>query len=389
MSSPRKICVVTGSRAEYGLLYWVMKEIASDENLQLQIVATGMHLSPEFGLTYRQIESDGFKIDARVEMLLSADTPVAITKSMGLGVIGFADTLNQLAPDIMVVLGDRFEILAAAQAAMLARVPIAHIHGGETTEGAYDEGIRHAITKMAQWHFVAAEPYRKRVVQLGESPDRVFNFGAPGLDHISRIAWLSRTELEAALGIHLAKPLFLVTYHPATLSDSHTEQVFDELLIAMGQFPEVTIIFTYPNADTDGRVIIRSIDDFVSTHQKRAKAFISLGQKLYLSLMKEADVIIGNSSSGLTEAPAMKKATVNIGDRQKGRLKATSVIDAAENREDIAQAIHKALSDTFRKKLPETISLYGIGDAGKAIVAQLKKVLPRTQKTFFDIPHRS
>lgn len=387
MNSPRKICVATGTRAEYGLLYWLMKEITADPELQLQTIVTGMHLAPEFGLTYRQIEADGFTIDAKVEMLLSSDTSVGIAKSMGLGVIGFADALNDLQPDILVVLGDRFEILAAAQAALVSRIPIAHIHGGETSEGAFDEGIRHAISKMAQWHFVAAEPYRKRVVQMGESPDRVFNFGAPGLDQLSNLVWLTRQELESALNIQLHAPLFLVTYHPVTLSGSNPEEPMTELLNALETFPDATVIFTYPNADTGGRVLIECIDRFVAEHSKTSRAFISLGQQRYLSLMREADVIVGNSSSGLTEAPALKKATVNIGDRQKGRLKAASVIDAPENSQDIIKAIQLAISDGFCRNLSDTVSLYGQGNVSKKIKTTLKMVAPEVRKPFFDIEH--
>lgn len=387
MTSKRKICIVTGTRAEYGLLYWLMKEVEADPDLQLQIIATGMHLSPEFGLTYRQIETDGFVIDAKVEMLLSSDTPVGITKSIGLGVIGFADALDRLKPDMLVVLGDRFEILAAAQAAMVARIPIAHIHGGETTEGAFDEGIRHAITKMAQWHFVAAETYRKRVIQLGETPDRVFNFGAPGLDHLQYLEWMDRDSLEKSLTLKLDPPVFLVTYHPATLGQREPIAALNELLAALDELPEVTIIFTYPNADTGGRTLIARLDQWVATNKRRAKAFVSLGQQHYLSLMREADAVIGNSSSGLTEAPALKKATVNIGDRQKGRLKASSIIDAAENKSAIASAISKALSEEFRAGLPATKSLYGLGDVSRRIKDTLKAVEIKTQKPFFDIEH--
>lgn len=383
----RKICIVTGARAEYGLLYWLMKEVGADPDLQLQIIATGMHLSPEYGSTYQQIETDGFSIDAKVEMLLSSDSPVGIAKSMGLGVIGFADALDQLEPDILVVLGDRFEILAAAQAAMVARIPIAHIHGGETTEGAFDESIRHAITKMAQWHFVAAEPYRKRVIQLGETSDRVFNFGAPGLDHLQRLEWIDRPSLEKSLAIKLDPPVFLVTYHPATLSQQKPIAALNELLAALDEFPQATTIFTYPNADTGGRALIERLDQWVATNRHHAKAFVSLGQQRYLSLMHEADVIIGNSSSGLTEAPALKKATVNIGDRQKGRLRASSIIDASEEKELIVAAINKALSKEFRAELPFTKSLYGSGDVSRRIKDTLKTVTLQTQKAFFDIEH--
>lgn len=387
MSMRRKVCVVTGSRAEYGLLYWLLKDIATDPDLDLQIIVTGMHLSPEFGLTYQQIEADGFIIDAKIEMLLSADTPVAVTKSLGLGVIGFADALDRLAPDIVVVLGDRFEILAAAQAAMLARIPLAHIHGGETSEGAYDEGIRHAISKMAHWHFVAAEPYRQRVVQMGEAPQRVFNVGAPGLDHLQRTQLLAKNELEQVLGMTLGKPLLLVTYHPVTLGQLSPEAAMEELIGALREVGDTCVVFTYPNADTGGRVVRQAIERFVAEFPHRMRGYASLGQVRYLSLMRLADVIVGNSSSGLTEAPALKKATVNIGDRQKGRLKASSVIDVSEQRTAIAMAIRQALSTEFQASLPHTTSLYGCGNASAAIVRQLKFALPELQKPFFDIPH--
>ncbi len=383
----RKICVVTGSRAEYGLLYWLMKEIAADPALELQVVATGMHLSPEFGLTYRQIEADGFSLAARVEMLLSSDTPVGIAKSMGLGVIGFADAFDRLRPDVVVVLGDRFEILAAAQAALVARIPIGHLHGGETSEGAMDESIRHAISKMAQWHFVAAEPYRKRLIQMGEAPSQVFNVGAPGLDHLDRLAWLSRPELEAQLGISLGRPLFLVTYHPVTLDTTSPSEPMAELMAGLERFPQATIIWTYPNADAGGRVLIGLIDDFVAAHAARSKAFVSLGQQRYLSLMREADVVIGNSSSGLIETPALKRATVNLGDRQKGRLKAASVIDVAERRDDIVKAIDLALSEPFRASLATVESVYGRGRVGEHIRQVLKSSLPELRKPFFNIEH--
>ncbi|PNK01634.1 UDP-N-acetylglucosamine 2-epimerase [Cylindrospermopsis raciborskii] len=387
MTSKRKICIVTGTRAEYGLLYWLIKEIADDPDLQLQIIATGMHLSPEFGLTYQQIEADGFSIDAKVEMLLSSDTPVGIAKSIGLGVIGFADALERLKPDILLVLGDRFEVLAAAQAAMVSRIPIAHIHGGETTEGAFDEQIRHAITKFAQWHFVAAEPYRQRVIQLGESPQRVFNLGAPGLDHLGRLDWCDRPTLEQFLGIKLLSPIFLVTYHPVTLDEQSPAIAMGELLTALDAFPQATVILTYPNADTGGRVLIEQIDQWVNSNQHRAKAFVSLGQQRYLSLMREANVIVGNSSSGITEAPALKKATVNIGDRQKGRLKAKSIIDVSEDSTSIMDAIHQALSPKFQSLLPSVQSWYGSGNVSYKIKETLKTFTPQTQKSFFDIDH--
>lgn len=390
MSGParRKVCVVTGSRADYGIIYWLLKAIAGDPDLTLQLVATGMHLSPEFGLTYRQIEADGFRLDAKVESLLSADTHVAVAKSLGLGIIGFADAFAALAPDIVIVMGDRFEIIAAAQAALLARIPVAHIHGGETSENSFDESLRHAMTKMAQWHFVAAEAYRKRVVQMGEAPERVFNVGAPGLDPLRKMTFLTRDELAQSLGGPLGKPLFVVTYHPATLAGAgDAERAMGELLAALDRFPKSTVIFTYPNADTGGRALIAQIDAYVKRNPGRARAFVSLGSQRYLSLVREADVMIGNSSSGLIEAPALATATVNIGDRQKGRLRSPSVIDVEEESGAIAKAIERALSPGFVAALSSTASPYGRGDASAAILAQLKRALPPVQKPFFDIAH--
>jgi UDP-hydrolysing UDP-N-acetyl-D-glucosamine 2-epimerase len=387
MSRPRVVCVVTGSRADYGLLRSLLTAIAGDPELRLQVAVTGMHLSPEFGMTCRQVEQDGFTIDARVDMLLSADSPSATAKSMGLGVIGFADALNRLAPDILVVLGDRFEILAAAQVALVMRIPLAHVHGGETSEGAFDEGIRHALTKMAQWHFVAAEPYRQRVVQLGESPDRVFNFGAPGLDQLDCILWMDKPALQDALGMELSSPLLLVTYHPVTLAEEDPTVPMSELLGALESFPQANVVFTYPNADAGGRRLIACIDSFVQAAPARRRAFVSLGQQRYLSLMRLADVVLGNSSSGLTEAPALRRATVNIGDRQKGRLKASSVIDVAERREDIVRGLNLALSDSFAQGLQQTVSHYGQGRVGLRIKEQLKVVELGVQKSFFDISH--
>ncbi|MFH2047120.1 MAG: UDP-N-acetylglucosamine 2-epimerase [Pseudomonadota bacterium] len=383
----RKICVVTGTRAEYGLLYWLMKEIQDDPELKLQIIATGMHLSPEFGLTYQIIEADGFQIDEKVEMLLSSDTSVGITKSLGLGIIGFADAIARQKPDIMVVLGDRFEILAASQAAMIARIPIAHIHGGEATEGAIDEAIRHAITKMSHFHFTAAEPYRKRVVQLGEVPERVMNYGAPGLDNIKKMKLLSKTSFEKAIDFQLGKLSFLVTYHPETLSNTRPEKVFNELLNAIDKFPEASIVFTKANADAAGRIINHYIEKYVEKNPVRAKVFTSMGQLLYLNAVKNADVIIGNSSSGIIEAPAFHKPTVNIGQRQQGRLKADSVIDCKEKEQAIVDAITKGLSTEFKKILRNTKNPYGQGNASLKIKEYLKKVSLKNilMKKFYDV----
>lgn len=384
--SKRKICVVTGTRAEYGLLFWLMKEIQQDPDLELQIIATGMHLSPEFGLTWKQIEKDGFFISEKVEMLLSSDTPSGIAKSTGLGIIGFADAFARLCPDILVLLGDRFETIAAAIAAHISRIPIAHIHGGETTEGAIDEAFRHAVTKMAQLHFVAAEPYRKRVIQMGEMPERVFLVGSPGLDHLEHLDFLNREELEKDLELSLDSPLFLVTYHPVTL-EGDPSIPFNELLKALDAFPEAKIVFTFPNADTEGRVLIKMIEEFVSKNTHRAKAFSSLGQQRYLSLMKICDVVIGNSSSGLTEAPSFGVPTVNIGNRQKGRLRTNSIIDCPEKRGDIERSIRKAISLDFKFLALRSKDSYQYNNSSQKIQKILKHIPIKTLlgKSFFDI----
>jgi len=380
----RKICVVTGSRAEYGLLYWLMKEIQADPDLQLQICATGMHLSPEFGLTYKVIEADGFAIAAKVEMLLSSDTPVGIAKSMGLGVIGFADALERLSPDILVLLGDRYEIFAAAQAAMVARVPIAHIAGGDVTEGAFDEAIRHSITKMAHLHFVTNELSAHRVRQLGENPAYIFNVGSPGLDYIKRMKFLGRCELEEALDFKFREKNLLVTFHPVTLESQPAESQFQELLTALDSLGQnVGIIFTKPNSDTDGRAIIRLMDQYVASHAN-AKAYTSLGQARYLSAMSQVDAVVGNSSSGLYEAPSLGRPTVNIGDRQKGRLQATSVINCRQE----AVAIAEAISHALVSNCSGTVNPYGDGNSSVRIKDHRKKIVHPSEllkKHFFDL----
>jgi len=385
---PRKICVVTGARAEYGLLYWLLKEIKDDPDLELHIIATGMHLSPEFGSTYKIIEEDGFFINAKVEMLLSSDTPVGIAKSIGLAIIGFADALDRLKPDILVLLGDRFEILAAAQAALVARIPVAHLHGGESTEGVIDEAIRHSVTKMSHLHFVAAEPYKKRVIQLGEEPERVFVFGTPGLDNIKRLKLLSKDEFEKAINFKLGKLNFLITYHPVTLlAGNDNGKVLKELFKVLDHFSDAKAIFTKPNSDTGGRIISELIDDYVAKQPERFVAFVSLGQLKYLSAIKNVDLVIGNSSSGLIEAPALKKPTINLGIRQQGRLRALSVIDCDENSEAIVIAIKKALSKDFQNKLSKVVLPYGIDDASHKI-KELLKIIPLNNfliKRFYNV----
>lgn len=387
MSVSRKICVVTGSRAEYGLLRRLLEEIRGDGELELQLAVTGMHLAPEFGLTVGEIEADGFPIAARVEMLLSSDTPVGIAKSVALGVAGFADAFARLRPDIVVVLGDRFEIFAAAQAAMLARLPIAHIHGGELTEGAIDDAIRHALTKMSHLHFVAAEPYRRRVLQLGEAPERVFNFGAPGLDGVLKSPRKDRAALARELGIPLAATNFIVTYHPATLGSMDEESALQALLDALDRFPEAHIVFTHANADSQGRAINARIDAYVKSRGAGASVFPSLGAN-YLSLLACVDAMIGNSSSGLTEAPLLGIPTVNIGPRQDGRLRSPSVIDCAGDAPAIRQAIERALSPAHRAIAARRECAYGHGNSS----ARIKDILKShpldglTIKRFHDLP---
>lgn len=385
----RKICIVTGTRAEYGLLYWLMKEIQSCDGLELQIVVTGMHLSPEFGLTYKEIEKE-FLIDKKIEMLLSSDTPVGISKSMGLAQISFAEAFEELAPDMIVLLGDRFEIFSAASAAMIARIPIAHIHGGETTEGAFDEAIRHSVTKMSHLHFVATEEYRGRVIQLGESPERVFNFGAPGLDNIVKLKLLGKDEIERSLGYKLGEKNLLVTFHPVTLESGTAKEQFQQLLSALSELRDTRIIFTKANADTDGRVINAMIDEYVSENPARSIAFASLGQLRYLSLLQYVDGVVGNSSSGLIEAPSFKIGTVNIGDRQKGRIRAASIIDCEPAREDILNAIQQLYRADFRKSLLGVVNPYGQGGASKKICGILTSypLANLLRKTFNDSPSK-
>jgi len=368
MAKKRHICVVTGSRAEYGLLYWLMKEIDAATDLELQVIATGMHLSPEFGLTYRQIEEDGFAIDYKIETLLSGDTPASISKSMGLAMIGFVDVYDHLKPDLIVVLGDRFEIFSAVSAAMIARVPVAHLHGGETTEGSFDEAMRHSITKMSHLHFTATEKYKERVIQLGEQSERVFNVGAIGVDGIKKLQLSSLKVFEKAIGFKLGKRNLLVTFHPATLEVSTAEKQFASLLKALEMQKDTHIIFTKSNADIDGRIINKMIDDYVAEHPTNAIAHTSLGQLNYLSAMQYVNGVVGNSSSGLIEAPSFRIGTINIGDRQGGRIKAPSVIDCAPDTNSICEALQKLFSKSFGDKLKTITNPHGEGNAAGKIL---------------------
>lgn len=382
----RRIAVVTGSRAEYGLLYWLMRAIDADPALELQLVVTGMHLAPEFGLTVEDIRRDGFAIADCVETQLSSDSRAGMAKSLGLGIVSMTDSLRRLAPHIVVVLGDRYEILAAAQAAALLGIPVGHISGGEVTEGAVDDWIRHSVTKAAWWHFVAAEPYRRRVIQLGEDPRRVFNVGDTGLDAINRLEALPRAVLASELGLDLAAPLFLATYHPATLGEMPPAAAFAEMLSALDRFAQATVVLTKPNADAGGRELAAMAEAWADRNAGRARCVASLGQRRYLSLMRQADLVVGNSSSGIVEAPPMKVATVNIGTRQKGRLYARSILHCGESADEIAAAIDTALSSAFRAAIQDTVSLYGDCNATDAIHRILATTdLPAVlAKTFHD-----
>lgn len=383
----RKICVVTGSRAEYGLLSGLMRAIQEDKDLQLQVIATNMHLSPEFGLTYREIEKDGFQIDKKVQMLLSSDTPNATTKSVGLATIGFADAYEDLQPDLIVVLGDRFEILAAVSAALFFEIPVAHLHGGEITEGAYDDSIRHAITKMSHLHFTSTEAYRQRVIQLGEQPDRVFYVGAIGVENIKRVPLMSQAELEDSIRFKLGEKSLLVTYHPVTLENHTAADQCRNLLEALDEFPDYKIIFTLPNSDTDGRVIIRLINEYVSLRPERCMAIPSLGLQRYLSALKCVSAVVGNSSSGIIEVPSFGIPTLDIGNRQKGRIAAESVVHCGNDSRSIIEGMQQVLSDVFRKQVKHVLNPYEKRDTTKNIykIISTYPLENLRQKKFYDV----
>jgi GDP/UDP-N,N'-diacetylbacillosamine 2-epimerase (hydrolysing) len=382
----RRICVVTGTRAEYGLLYWLMKEINNDDAMELQLVVTGMHLSEEFGNTYKEIEKDGFTIDNKVDISLTSDTEVAISKSMGIGIIGFADVFNDLKPELIVVLGDRFEIFSAVSVAMIAKIPVAHLHGGEATECLIDESIRHSVTKMSHLHFAATDEYRNRIIQLGEQPERVFNVGGLGIDNINKLKLLPKVDFEDAINFKLGDKNILITFHPVTLEKSTSESQFQELLKSISNLKNTKIIFTKANSDTDGRVINSMIDDYVAKNDNTI-AFKSMGQLNYLSALQFMDAVLGNSSSGLTEVPSFKIGTIDIGDRQKGRIKAKSIITCLPKKENIDSAIVKLYSPKFQEIINNVINPYGKGGASKKI----KKIIKDfnldniVKKSFFDL----
>lgn len=386
--APRKICVLTGNRAEYGLLYWSMKEIALDPGLELQVVVTGSHLEPKFGMTVRQVEADGFPIDARIPMHLDDGSSAGTARSMAAALTGVTEALERLRPDIVILLGDRFEVHAAATAAMVSRVPIAHIHGGEATEGAIDEAIRHAVTKMSHLHFVSADAYRRRVIQLGETPERVFVVGAAGLDNINRLDLLDRPALEAELGAVLGDGFLLVTYHPATLAPEASARGAAELLATLDRFPDRRVLFTGTNSDPGGAPIRRLIENFSKARPDRVVLKESLGQQRYLSALKAAAAVIGNSSSGIIEAPSLGVPTVNLGDRQRGRLRAASVIDCGETRDEIAAAVTRALDPGFRAGIDPAATPYGRPGAARRIrdVLRTHRLDGLLMKRFHDLP---
>jgi len=384
----RKVCIVTGSRAEYGLLKPLIDEIAMDGDLTPCVMVTGSHLAPEFGMTYREIEEDGVPIAEKIAILLSSDTPVGIAKSMGLGLMGFAEAYARHNPAVVVGLGDRFELFSAVSAALVARLPVAHIHGGELTEGAIDDALRHAITKMSHLHFTATETYRRRVIQLGEPPDRVFAVGALGLDNILRLPLLSRRELERELDLPLDIPTLLVTFHPVTLEGrGQSVRQIEALFEVLDELPETKVIFTRANADTDGRALNELVDGYVARNPARTRAFASLGRLKYLSLLQYVVAVIGNSSSGIIEAPSFRVGTINIGDRQKGRIRAASVIDCAPTSEGIRAAFATLFSPRFRQGLESVVNPYGDGMAARRITETLKsfRLGNLVKKSFYDI----
>ncbi|MBK5240793.1 UDP-N-acetylglucosamine 2-epimerase [Clostridium sp.] len=384
----KKICIVTSTRAEYGLLKPLMVTIKKEKKYELQIIATGMHLSPEFGYTYKLIEEDGFIITESVEILLSSDSAIGIAKSMGLATISFAEVFNRLKPDIIIILGDRYEMFSVCSAAVVCRIPIAHLHGGETTEGAFDEAFRHSITKMSHLHFASTEEYRKRIIQLGEDPSRVFNVGAIGVENILTLDLLNKKDLEKQIDFILDKPYGLVTFHPVTLENNTSKEQFLELLNAMDERKDMKFIITKANSDTDGRVINKLIDEYETKNRDRIKAFISMGAFRYLSAMKHCSCVIGNSSSGIIEAPTFRIPTINIGDRQKGRIQAKSIINCIPTKEDIGHGLNRAISEDFLNSVKNMKNPYGNGNTVDNIYDIIDRNLVKgisLKKVFYDI----
>ena len=384
----RKILVITGSRAEFGLLKCLMSNIDKDSNFELQIIATGTHLSPKHGLTVIEIEEAGFLINAKLDLNLVDDSNKTISQAIALGMTGFTDEFKKLNPDLIIVLGDRFELLPAAISALISRIPLAHIHGGETTEGAYDEAIRHSITKMSHLHFVGNDEYAKRVIQLGEHPDRVFTVGGLGVDAIKQTKLLTKKELEKSMNFEFGDKNLLVTYHPETLNYNNENYEILELINALKQLQNTQIIFTMPNADSGSKRLFEIINEFINENS-HVYGYESLGQVKYLSCISFVDGVLGNSSSGLAEVPSMQKGTINIGDRQKGRLIADSVINCRPIKNEILSAIKRLYSEEFQSLLPQTKNPYGDGGASKKIVAAIKDINLKgiIKKSFYDLPY--
>lgn len=368
MATARRVCVVTGTRADYGHLFWVLRALDADPRTELLLVVTGAHLMPRWGSTVHTITDDGFAIAARVPMDLRGDAPLDVAAALGAATSGLAESMARLKPDLVVLLGDRYEELAAAQAALILGIPVAHLHGGEITEGAFDEAIRHSVTKMSHLHFVAAEEYGRRVRQLGEDPQHVHVVGASGLDHLRRTELADRAELEDVLGMSLVPPVLLVTYHPETLGADGGRSGLDGLLNAIDGVGDATVVVTGVNADPGHDPVSAALRDFVAVAPNRRRLVESLGQRRYLGIMSLCDAVVGNSSSGLIEAPALRVPTVNVGDRQKGRLRAESVVDCGPSHSEVAAALARVLDPAFRASLPEHLSRYGIGDAAARIV---------------------
>lgn len=382
----KRIAVFTGTRADYGLLYWLIHELRNASDFELLLIVSGAHLSSEFGNTAKFIEEDGVPIADKIEILLSSDTPIGVAKSIGLATIGFADSLRRLAPDAIVLLGDRFEALAMAQTALIMRVPIVHLHGGEITEGAYDDAMRHAISKMASLHFTSCYLHRDRLISMGEEPQRVFDVGAVGLEHLSRSSLMNREELSSSLGFDVShRPYFLVTYHPATAANEMALDSYRALLAALDQFPGYAKIITYPNADNGGRELIPLIEEYARLRPSHVLISPSIGQLRYLSAMAWASAVIGNSSSGIIEAPSCHVATVDIGDRQKGRTRAESVIATGTEKSAIVNAINVALSDEHQEKVKKCVNPYGSGEISRKILNVLRAFDLQTPKRFYDV----
>jgi GDP/UDP-N,N'-diacetylbacillosamine 2-epimerase (hydrolysing) len=369
----RKICVVTGGRSDYGLLKWLMKAIQADKYLELQVIATGMHLSPKFGSTVNEIEQDGIKIDEKIECLDVGDSALDTASAMARTMIGCTEAYSRLRPDLVLVPGDRFEIFSAAAAALVSNIPIAHLHGGEVTSGAVDESFRHAITKMSALHFVANDVYRRRVVQMGENSRHVYNVGGLGVDGILNAELLSKEQLSSDLGINFLSKSLLVTFHPETATTNSALQQMKEIIKALRELKDTTLIFTMPNADMGNSIIMDSIRNFATKGNNRY-FFESLGQTRYLSMLSIVDGVIGNSSSGLAEAPSFKIGTINIGDRQKGRIQASSVLNCDASKTHVAAAIEEMYSDDFQSRLKTVVNPYGTGGASQRIVEILREV---------------